>query len=253
MKELLKKLDTRKKELAALSPMRPEDSERLWKKFRLEWNYNSNHIEGNTLTYQETELILMFDQAPNGTHTVREIEEMKAHDVAIALVREWAGDPLREIAEADIRNLNKVILVRPFWKKAITPDGQPVQKRIKVGDYKEHPNHVLLSNGEIFHYAEPNEVQQKMGDLIAWYRQVANTEHPTVVAARLHYDFVRIHPFDDGNGRVARLLMNYHLLRHKFPPVIIKTVDKNNYLAALQRADVGDFDAFIPHAVRFCA
>lgn len=243
MKDLLDKLDARKNELAALSPLKREDAERLWKKFRLEWNFNSNHIEGNTLTYQETELVLLFDQAPGG-HTVREIEEMKAHDVAIALVQAWATDANRDISQADIRSLNETLLVRPFWKEAITPDGQSVRRLIKVGEYKEHPNSVRLANGEMFHYAEPHEVESKMGDLIAWYREAAKEVHPAIVAAKLHYDFVRIHPFDDGNGRVSRLLMNYHLLRHDFPPVIIKSEGKKAYLAALNRADVGDFEAF---------
>ena len=76
LQQLLKEVDARKKDLDALLPLRREDEDRLWKKLRLEWNYNSNHIEGNTLTYQETELIVIFDREPNGSHTVREIEEM---------------------------------------------------------------------------------------------------------------------------------------------------------------------------------
>jgi len=244
LQQRLKEVDARKKELDALQPMRREDEERLWKKLRLEWNYNSNHIEGNTLTYQETELVLIFDQAPNGSHTVREIEEMKAHDVAVALVRDWASDEKRELSEADIRDLNRILLVRPFWKEAVTPDGQPTRRLITVGDYKKHPNSVRLPNGEMFHYASPEETPRKMTELVEWYRQASKEQHPAVVAARLHYDFVRIHPFDDGNGRVSRLLMNYHLLRNGLPPVVIKSSDKKNYLAALQRADVGDFDSF---------
>jgi Fic family protein len=244
MKTLLEELDARKAELAALQPMKPEDADRLWKKFRLEWNYNSNHIEGNTLTYQETELVLIFDQAPAGNHMVREIEEMKAHDVAIALVREWAADESREISESDIRSLNRILLVRPFWNEAMTPDGQPTRRLISIGEYKKHPNSVRLSNGEMFEYTSPEETPIKMDDLMAWYRQAVQEHHPAIVAAKLHYDFVRIHPFDDGNGRVSRLLTNYHLLRHDFPPVIIKSNDKKNYLAALNRADVGDFEAF---------
>lgn len=242
LQALLKEVDARKKELDALRPLRQEDEERLWKKLRLEWNYNSNHIEGNTLTYQETELVLIFDQAPNGSHTVREIEEMKAHDVVVALVRDWANDEKRELSEADVRDLNRILLVRPFWKEAFTPDGQSTRRLITVGDYKKHPNSVRLPNGEMFHYASPKETPRKMAELLAWYRQ--ENQHPAVVATRLHYDFVRIHPFDDGNGRVSRLLMNYHLLRNGLPPVVIKSADKKNYLSALQRADVGDFEAF---------
>jgi Fic family protein len=244
LQHLLKEVDERKKELDALRPMRREDEERLWKKLRLEWNYNSNHLEGNTLTYQETELVLIFDQAPGGTHSVREIEEMKAHDVAVALIREWADDDARELTETDIRDLNRILLVRPFWKEALTPDGQPTRRLISIGDYKSHPNSVRLSTGEMFHYATPEETPRKMAELVTWYRKASAEQHPLLAAARLHYDFVRIHPFDDGNGRVSRLLMNYHLLRNGFPPVVIKSADKNNYLAALQRADVGDFEAF---------
>jgi hypothetical protein len=79
-----------------------------------------------------------------------------------------------------------------------------------------------------------------------WFRKASldKSLHPVYVAAKLHYDFVRIHPFDDSNGRTSRLLMNYVLLRNGFPPVIIKSVDKKNYLNALNKADVGDFDSF---------
>jgi Fic family protein len=244
---LLKEVDALQKEIEALRPMRHEDEDRLWKKLRLEWNYNSNHIEGNTLTYQETELVLIFDQAPGGSHTVREIEEMKAHDVAVALVRDWASDEKRELSEADIRDLNRILLVRPFWKEALTFDKQPTRRLITVGDYKKHPNSVLLPNGEMFHYASPEETPRKMAELTEWYRQASKEHPPVIVATRLHYDFVRIHPFDDGNGRVSRLLMNYHLLRNGLPPVVIKSADKKNYLAALQRADVGDFEAFVAY------
>jgi len=245
MKDLFEKLDARKKEMDSISPVKLEDADRLWSKLRLEWNYNSNHIEGNTLTYQETELVVIFDQEPNGGHTVREIEEMKAHDVAIALVQEWARDKSRKISNTDIRNLNTTLLVRPFWKEAITSDGQSVRRLIKVGEYKEHPNHVRLANGEIFKYAEPHEVESKMSDLVEWHREATENKHPVFVAAKLHYDFVCIHPFDDGNGRVSRLLLNYHLLSCGFPPIIIKSSDKRGYLAALNRADVGDFEAFV--------
>lgn len=216
----------------------------MWKKFRLEWNYNSNHIEGNTLTYQETELYLIFDQTPTNPHTGRELEEMKAHDVAVELIRQWASDPNRQLTEADIRELNKTILVRPFWKDAETSDGQKTRRQIQIGEYKQHPNHVRLPNNEIFRYAEPADVPQKMGELLEWYRTEGSNLHPIITAALLHYRFVRIHPFDDGNGRISRLLLNYHLLRNNLPPLVIKSADKQNYLFALQKADVGDLDAF---------
>src|ERR1051325_8533016 len=89
MRETTKELQNK---WIAAQPLKAEDEQRLWDKFRLEWNYNSNHIEGNTLTYGETELLL-FQGQTTGTHTIREYEEMKAHDVAIAHVRELASSP----------------------------------------------------------------------------------------------------------------------------------------------------------------
>jgi Fic family protein len=248
LNNLLDELDRLKAELDKLKPFKREDEERLWKKFRLEWNYNSNHIEGNTLTYGQTELLLIFDKT-TGDHDMREYEEMKAHDVAIKLVQEYAADKTRELTEADIRQLNSIILVRPYWGIAQTVDGQQTRKLIEPGVYKREPNSVLLQNGEMFHYASPEETPAKMKALMDWYRKAERdfTLHPVYVAAKMHYDFVRIHPFDDSNGRTSRLLMNYVLLRNGFPPVIIKSSDKKNYLLALNKADVGDFDAFVEY------
>lgn len=249
--ELLAEIDTLKAELDKLKPFKREDEERLWKKFRLEWNYNSNHIEGNTLTYGQTELLLIFDKT-TGDHDMREYEEMKAHDVAIKLVQEYAADKVRELTESDIRQLNEIILVRPYWGNAQTPDGQHTRKLIEPGVYKREPNSVRLQNGEMFHYASPGETPAKMKELMDWYRkaELDSTLHPVYVAAKMHYDFVRIHPFDDSNGRTSRLLMNYVLLRNGFPPIIIKSSDKKNYLLALNKADVGDFDAFVEYIAK---
>jgi Fic family protein len=108
---------------------------------------------------------------------------------------------------------------------------------------------VLTATGEIFYFADPLEVPAKMEALMTALaaRLRDPSEHPVQTAARLHYELVRIHPFDDGNGRVARLLMNYVMLRAGFPPVIIRTEDKGSYLTALQKADAGEQEAFIEY------
>ncbi len=233
------------KNLNSLQPLTPENQKRLDKKFRLEFNYNTNHIEGNTITYSETELLLIFDDA-KGDHSLRELEEMKGSDVAFQLIEELAKDNERPLTEQNIKYLNEILLVRPFWKEAITPDGQTTKRLIKVGDYKEHPNSVRLQNGEIFNYASPIDTPIKMAELIEWFRNEEEKKElsPVVLAAMLHYKFVLIHPFDDGNGRISRLLMNYVLFKNNLPPIIIKTTDKRNYLAALNRADSGDIESF---------
>ena len=242
----LDKIEELSKILKSLSPMKPEWQNKLDKKFRLEFNYNSNHIEGNTLTYSETELLLIFDET-RGNHNKREYDEMQAHDVALQMIKEWAAEKERQLSEKDIKNLNEVILVKPFWKEAITTDGQSTRRLIKIGNYKEFPNSVRLQNGEIFEYASPTDTPILMQELIQWYRDEETALGPTTLAAILHYKFVRIHPFDDGNGRVARLLMNYVLFKNGLPPVIIKSTDKQNYLSALRWADTGDYESLITY------
>ncbi len=237
-----------REQLEKLLPMKIEYKQRLDKKLRLEFNYNSNHMEGNTLTYGETELLLIFDKT-TGNHELREYEEMKGHDVAYEMIKGLALDNERPLTETVIKNLHSLLLVRPFWKEAITPDGQHTQREIKVGNYKEYPNSVRLPNGEIFQYASPAETPAKMGELMEWLREEEdkNDLPPVALAALLHYNFVRIHPFDDGNGRLSRLLMNYILFKHNLPPVVIKSADKKDYLRVLSEADAGNFIPLIEY------
>ena len=245
MNELIEHIESLKKQFQQLNPLKPEDQQRVDKKFRLEWNYNSNHIEGNTLTYGETELLLIFGET-KGNHEFREYEEMKGHDVALKLVEELAADKERTLTENFIREINKLLLKEPFYKEAQTQDGQATRRLIKIGEYKSFPNSVRLQNGEMFHYASPQETPALMNDLLLWYQEAStdSLRHPIEIAAELHYRFVRIHPFDDGNGRISRLLMNYHLIKNDYPPVIIKSADKKSYLFALHEADTGNIEAF---------
>lgn len=105
--------------------------------------------------------MLLKDIVSGTTYTFRELEEMKAHDIAFEVVKQWALDFSRALTQGDIRELNRLILVKDFWKDAQTNDGQPSRKMIKVGEYKDTPNSVRLQNGEVFHYAEPIEVPAK--------------------------------------------------------------------------------------------
>ncbi len=244
--DLLQHIKTQHQALKKLLPLSDDQQKKLDKKLRLEFNYNSNHLEGNTLTYGETKLLLLFDQT-TGDHEYREYEEMKAHDVALKMVEQEAVDLERPLTEQFIRSLNKHLLVREFWKEAITHDGQPTRKKIIPGDYKKTPNSVRLQNGEIFDYTPPEKVAEEIADLVQWYNEHEATEDPIILASLLHYRFVRIHPFDDGNGRVSRLLMNYVLLRKDYPVVVIKSAEKKEYLAALNKADAGDIPAFSAH------
>ena len=226
--------------------MTKEQEVLLNKKLELEFNYNSNHIEGNTLTYAETKQFLQFDET-GGNHTGREYDEMRASEVALELIKELAADKERPLNETFIKYLNQVLLVRPYWKDALTLDGQQTRRKISIGEYKSQPNSVLLENGKMFDYASPAETPMLMHDLLDWYKaEIEKGElHSVELAALLHYKFVCIHPFDDGNGRISRLLMNYFLYKNNFPPIIIKTDDKSNYRRALHDADSGNLESFV--------
>ena len=239
-----KRIEQLYKKWRSLQPLEPEANERLWKKARFDWNYDSNRIEGNTLTYGETELLLIHGRAGGG-HPIRDYEEMRAHDLAIEKVREYARDKERNLTETDIRDLNQIILKEPFWKEAQTPDGKPTQKQIVPGKYKTQPNHVQTVTGELFEFALPEEVPAKMSELMEWF--ASEMENPTgsiaSFLAKLHHRFVLIHPFDDGNGRIVRIWINYVLMRLGYPPLVIKSKDREGYIAALQKTDTGDIHA----------
>ena len=232
-------------EWKALQPLKPKDQEMFDKKVRLDWNYHSNKIEGNTLTYSETKALLD-EGEEEGIHPPRDYKEMKAHDLAINKIKELAKNKEKKLNEVTIRDLNQIILKEPFWKDAVTTDGQKTKKKIFPGKYKKQPNHVITEEGKPYKFAEPHDVPIKMQELIDWFHK--EMEHPTLsiasFLAKLHHRFIVIHPFDDGNGRVTRLWINYVLLKLGYPPLAIKSEDKRNYFAALQRADTGDMDAF---------
>lgn len=248
--ETLLKINELKLQAGKLSHTKTAEEHKavFWKKFRLEFNYNSNHIEGNTLTYGHTELLLIRGKVA-GQYDVRELEEMKAHDAALAVVRQEAESGSHTLTEVFIRQLNEIILVEPYYKDAQTAAGAPTRKLITPGKYKTEPNSVLLQTGEMFEYAKPEETPALMQELIEWYRKEEETKelHPVQLAALLHYKFVRIHPFDDSNGRTSRLLMNYVLLKNGYSPLVIESADKKNYLTALSQADTGDVEAFVSY------
>jgi Fic family protein len=247
--EIFIEVDKKRDQLLSLKPTE-EARRKLERKFRLESSFHSNHMEGNTLSYGETQMLLFFGKA-TGDHEKREYDEMEAHDVAVKMVEDWAKDLNRGLTESDVRQLNKIILVRPYWKEAITPDDQPTRKEIFPGDYKSSPNSVRLKNGEIHAYASPEETPILMAELFERLNDsLKSTQHPIITAAWSHHKFVSIHPFDDGNGRVARLLTNYILLRNNYPPIIIKTENKEEYLTVLQKADVGDLEPFIHFLIK---
>ncbi|MGI4873004.1 MAG: Fic family protein [Janthinobacterium lividum] len=232
-------------DLDALRPLAPEQEARVLQKFRLDWNYNSNAIEGNSLTLGETRSLLLHGLTAAGK-PMRDHLDIKGHNEAVHALEDFVRSE-RPLTEHFIREMHQVLLGEPYEVPAQTPDGQPTRKLIVPGRYKTSPNNVLTATGELFYFASPEETPGRMTDLVDWYRaeETAPTMPPVALAAEFHYRFVRIHPFDDGNGRMSRLLMNLILLRHGYPMTVIKADDRNRYLAALSEADAGEPEPFL--------
>ncbi len=233
-KENLKKAVELKKELDTFRPLSKEVEQRIMQKFRLDWNYHSSNIEGNKLTYGETKALILFGTTAKGK-PLHDHLEMKGHNEAI----KWLEDIVKDdvpVSETMIRELHTLIM---------NEDGSS----IKIGQYKTTANHVITLTGETFYFASPEETPAKMNELVNWYRQEVEKEdvNPVLLAIEFHYRFIRIHPFDDGNGRMARLLMNFILMKHGYPPAIVKTEDKENYFVALRQADAGDIAYFFDY------
>ena len=226
----------------SIQPLPVENNAALWQWIRMNFNHLSNNFEGNTLTYSETQLLLIHGRAA-GNHELRDYEEMKAHDVAFEYIRTLAAGE-RLINDVDIRDLNRICLKEPFYKVAQTADGGPTRKWILPGEYKTQPNHVLTRTGDIFQFASPEETPALMTELAVWIQsqlgEPAENQRRNIVPflAELHQRFIRIHPFDDGNGRVVRLLINYILIHLDFLPMVLQ--DRNEYIEAIQFADAGD-------------
>jgi Fic family protein len=236
-----------KRELDALRPLTPEQESKIWQKFRFDWNYHSNNIEGNSLTFGETKSLLLHNITAQGK-PLKDHIEITGHNEAIdALTSIARGN--EPITESFVRSLHAMILRERRQVRAVTPDGVPTTKWIEVGRYKTSPNHVQTVTGEIFRFAEPIDVPNKMRELVEFANEKTDASDSAriLAAAKVHYDFVLIHPFDDGNGRMARLMMNQILIKYGFPPAIIKTQDKENYFAALRQADGGQFDVFVEY------
>lgn len=233
-----------KQVLDSLRPINLEQEKRIMQKFRLDWNYHSNHLEGNTLTYGETKALLLFGVTAQGK-PLKDTLEITGHNEAI----NWVIDVVKKdypLTENFIRELHSLLL-KDSYKESINEEGKIVSRRISAGKYKSNPNHVLTATGETFYFATPEETPAKMHDLLSWYREKIEERdaNAILIAAEFHYKFIRIHPFDDGNGRTARILMNFILMQFGFPPVIIKTQDKENYFAVLRLADAGNIEAFV--------
>jgi Fic family protein len=212
---------------------RPLDSDLMKviaQKFREEWTYHTNAIEGNTFTYQETAFFLREGLTVKGK-TLREHLEIINHAEAIGYLDEAIKE--RDLSERLIKDFHALLF-------------QGVKEiDFSLGEYKKSDNHVLTVSGTIHKYSSYIHAQQEMESLLAWYDHKKDHLHPVEVAALFHHKFVAIHPFADGNGRVSRLCMNFILLKNGYAPAVIRNENRLDYYKALEQADQQDSTPFV--------
>jgi len=223
----------------ALLPLSDRDREMLSRRFTIDFNYNSNHIEGNTLTYGQTEILLLFGKVV-GEAEARDVAEMTASNVGLKMMTEEARIKDVPLTQNFIRTLHKTLLREDYTVFRNLPGGQTTSYTIHAGQYKTRPNSVITRYGDRFDYASPEETPALMSDLVDWYNKSEQSGRftPVELAALFHYRYIRIHPFEDGNGRIARLMANYILSRHDYPMIVVRSRKKNEYLEALHKTDL---------------
>lgn len=210
------KLDNLKVKLDAHRPLSPEIVQNLHDDLVLRWTYHSNAIEGNTLTLKETKVAL--EGITVGGKTIREHFEAINHREAIYFVEELVENNAL-LSEWDIKRIHQLIL------KNIDDKNAGVYRKINV----------TISGAD---HIPPDalQVESEMSAFIAHYQAQLSNLHPIERAARVHAEFVKIHPFTDGNGRTSRLLMNLELMKSGFPPVVMPVEKRLAYYEALDTA-----------------
>jgi len=235
----MKTIESIMAEWNALQPLSSRDREMLSRRFTIDFNYNSNHIEGNTLTYGQTEILLLFGKIV-GEAEVRDVHEMTASNVGLKMMKEEAVLKETPLTQNFIRTLHKTLLREDYTVYRNLPGGFQTSYVIHAGQYKTRPNSVITRYGDRFEYASPEETPALMADLVDWYNEAESSGKftPVELAAIFHYRYIRIHPFEDGNGRIARLMVNYILTRHNYPMIVVRSRKKMEYLEALHNTDL---------------
>ena len=217
---MLKEADVLKEQLLALRPLPEEALKKIQDALDIEYTYESNRIEGNTLTLQETALVVNEGVTISGK-SMREHLEAINHTEAISYIKDIAKQDI-EISERTIKEIHALIL------HGID--------RENAGRYRTVP---VMISGSTHIPPQPYLIEKQMEDFILRFKQMEKEKvHPVLIAAYLHDEVVRIHPFIDGNGRTSRLLMNLYLLRHGYVIITLKGSNdaKVNYYKALEKS-----------------
>jgi len=218
---ILDELTLKNEEIARLRRENGLKLKKLYEKLNIEMTYNSNAIEGNRISKSETTMILSGLIGGEGK-TLREMEDIVGHAKAFKKVRDLVATNAA-ISIGDILRIHELVL----------------QNHSAAGKYRGEEDFVSVGNRKVL-FAMPDEIDQLMMRLVTWISERLDNDHPLLLTSAVHYVFVRIHPFLDGNGRTARLLSNLILMKRGYPPIIIPVEKGATYRSALASWDGGN-------------
>ena len=217
-------IDNLKKEIDSYRPFKKQLLGELQQFYRIGFTYSSNALEGNSLTESETKIIIE-DGLTIGGKTIKEHFEALGHSEAYTYLNTLTKN--KTITESNILELHRLFYYRIDAKKA--------------GRYRKQQ--VYISGTD---YLPPNykEIPDLMKKFVMSINELKETLHPVTLAATLHERIATIHPFIDGNGRTARLVMNLYLLQNGYPIIIIPPILRNDYIVLIRLANVGNVEPF---------
>lgn len=223
-----KRLEEKLAKLNKLRPLPKSAAQKLREKFQIEITYNSNAIEGNSLTLKETFLVINEGITVKGK-PLKDHLEVKDHHAALEYLYDLIDKNKKHtLSEILIRNLHQIIIQGTDKEWA----GKYRNANVIIGGANHTPPDAL-------------QVPQKMRDLIKWLSAQKNKTHIVEISALLHQKLVHIHPFFDGNGRTSRLVMNLLLMQSGYPLVIILKNDRKKYYDVLDKADSGKYEPLV--------
>lgn len=226
--KLHERIIAKKIELDKYRPLSEKIVKKLHRKMEIEYTYHSNALEGNTLTHRETQLVIR-EGITIGGKSLRDHLEAKNHPKAIEYIETLIDHPL---CEEDILRVHEIIF------SGILEN---------AGNYRKSQ---VFVEGADFVPSPAFEVPVLMKELIKWLNSNPQELRPIEIAGAFHYKFVSIHPFDDGNGRIARMLMNLLLMKYDYPLTIIKTYNRRRYYDTLKKADNGNLKPLVNFIAR---
>lgn len=222
---LLRSIEGKKHELDTFRPFPPELVRKLDEQFTLEWIYNSNAIEGNTLSLRETDLVINRGLTI-GNKTLKEHFEALNHKEGIQFLYDFVKKK-KELDETVILEIHKIIL-----------------KNMSDAEGGHYRNVNVMIRGAVHIPPSAVKIPKLMTEFVEWYYEHRSKLPAVELAGWLHYKMVYIHPFADGNGRTARLIMNLILLQNGYPPAVILNLDRKKYYRVLKEADLEHYNSY---------